>query len=672
MATDTNQPKSTFLPWLAANRTMAGTGLMIAGAAIAVLPVLLATWYGTDFLMTVVFTGLLAFVVLAIGVSIRFLPAEATNEPDRLLGLALALGGLGGLLVALTGLALLVHWWAFLTDWLSLGKREDAWRVLLALAVLLVGLFVMFWTLQLGRADERRNPTVRRLMYGYNVAFSGLLLLLILAVVNVLVGLKIAWAVDATSTGEYSLSSMTANKLQGLDRPLRFFVIWDLDDPRLGPLRSLLDNFQDRSKRVDVRYVSPADFGRLEELKKKFGRKMEPTFGALVIYGEDDKPENATYLKEGDLFEEGFRDSAARFRGEDKIVAAISALEGGGQKSVVYFTQGMGEPSLTDTSPSPTTPGGETGLGALRDRLNARGNFDVKPLKLSAAEPKIPDDCKLLVVANPRPPVDPVALQSIRKYVVEQKGKAVFLVDIPSPPAGETIPATGLEGLLAEFNVEITNERVFSLGAEQYGNQLVLSGADGGVFEVDPQLAQARSNEVATAFVGYPITLRSVRVVRPAAGGARRPDLQAQTLLVSRTSPPVWTDSKWDPNINEMIRGIAREDPQAIKRLARDPQPAAVLVTEGGKPRLAVFGDASFVNNRSVGERSANQNFSLFASTLDWLGERPTSIGIEPRNLAVYSLSPTARFWYMVFLPGVLAVMAVLGLGLGVWVVRRR
>ena len=95
------------------------------------------------------------------------------------------------------------------------------------------------------------------------------------------------------------------------------------------------------------------------------------------------------------------------------------------------------------------------------------------------------------------------------------------------------------------------------------------------------------------------------------------------------------------------------------------PPPAA-------KPRLVVFGDTTFITNPLASADSGTQNFSLFASTLDWLAERPTSIGIEPRSLAVYSIDPAASSSRLVLLPGVLAVMTVLGLGLGVWVVRRR
>src|SRR4051812_4543840 len=101
----TPTPTPGLLPWLAVHRVAAGTGVIVAGLAIAALPVLLAAWYGSEFLGAIVALGALAVVALGVGVSIRFLPAEAANDPGRLLGLVLVLGGVGGLLIALTGVA---------------------------------------------------------------------------------------------------------------------------------------------------------------------------------------------------------------------------------------------------------------------------------------------------------------------------------------------------------------------------------------------------------------------------------------------------------------------------------------------------------------------------------------------------------------------------------------
>jgi hypothetical protein len=667
MATvETQSSESGLLAWLVRRRVFAGTALVVIGIAIAVLPTLVASWYGTEFLGTVIFSGLLAFLVIAVGVTLRFMPAEAGARPERLLALVLLLGGVGGLLVALVGVALTVHWSNLLTDWLSAGKREGAGQVLLGVAVFLAGLLLMFVTMQLGRAEEHRNPTLRRLMYGYNAVFAGVLLLLILTVVNVLAGVKLVWAVDATSSGEYSISDRTINLVKGLDKELKVKVIWPPDDDRMMPIRSLLDNMQTRSPKVEVEYISPRQ-ERVVELLKKYPRKID-NIGILLIYGEE-KPENATFLKESDLFEEGFGNNPTRFRGEDKIDAAISSLEGGGQKTIVYVTQGAGEPSLTDSGTRPA-PGGKGGLGTLRDRLTARGNLDVRPLTVSPANAKVPEDCKVLVVPAPKPPIDPRVEQAFRQYL-EKGGKAVFLLDVPAPATGPKMPATGVEGLLAAYNVEVTGDRVLSFGVIDLGGARALT--DRIIVEVNQTLIESRSNEVATAFAGYPFILSNeLRLVRPAATGRPGGDAQAQALLTTVRGRDVWTESNWQADPTPQYTALRREPESMEKRLSKDPLPAAVVVTAGGKPKLAAFGDVSFITNASVAEGSGTQNFSLFASLVDWLAERSTSIGIEPRNMTVYSLDPTVRFSYLLFLPGLLAFVMILGLGLGVWVVRRR
>jgi hypothetical protein len=231
------------------------------------------------------------------------------------------------------------------------------------------------------------------------------------------------------------------------------------------------------------------------------------------------------------------------------------------------------------------------------------------------------------------------------------------------------MPATGLEGLLGDYGVEITTDRLMSVGYIELGGQIVPSRQV--IVEINPELVKARTNEVATAFAGYPFMFGDMRLIRPGPPG-RRPEIQAQALLTTVSGRDVWAERDWQMDASTAFRQIQRREPEMLKKLSPDPLPAAVMVTEGGKPKLAAFGNTSFVGNREVGERSGTQNFSLFASLLDWLAERPTSIGIEPRNLSVYSLEPTVRFSNLIFLPGLLAAVTILGLGLGVWVVRRR
>jgi len=62
----------------------------------------------------------------------------------------------------------------------------------------------------------------------------------------------------------------------------------------------------------------------------------------------------------------------------------------------------------------------------------------------------------------------------------------------------------------------------------------------------------------------------------------------------------------------------------------------------------------------------------LIASSLAWLRERPENIGIEAKKREYYIMDPNANISRMIWLPFGLMMFSVVGLGLGVWVVRRR
>src|SRR5262249_41531898 len=108
------------------------------------------------------------------------------SELDATRMLILALGGVLGLNLLLISLAVLFEWWQYVAGGLGVWQRSDGWRVWVFLLLLFVGLAVMFLSLQLGRTQERTNIVVRRLLYGYNSVLTGLLLLSILGLCNVL------------------------------------------------------------------------------------------------------------------------------------------------------------------------------------------------------------------------------------------------------------------------------------------------------------------------------------------------------------------------------------------------------------------------------------------------------------------------------------------------------
>ena len=91
---------------------------------------------------------------------------------------------------------------------------------------------------------------------------------------------------------------------------------------------------------------------------------------------------------------------------------------------------------------------------------------------------------------------------------------------------------------------------------------------------------------------------------------------------------------------------------------------------------MVVFGDAEWISDLSLTkgtETPPDVYYSLFASAIDWLSERP-GLGIRPREPGIYVMKTDVakESSRLVLLPGWILVLGTLGVGLGVWVVRRR
>jgi hypothetical protein len=120
------------------------------------------------------------------------------------------------------------------------------------------------------------------------------------------------------------------------------------------------------------------------------------------------------------------------------------------------------------------------------------------------------------------------------------------------------------------------------------------------------------------------------------------------------------------------------------KRLSEEPLPVAVAVSEklfssgkeSFKPRLVVFGDAEFLDNLDVllsKTRGNDESYLWVTSALNWMSDKQGLIGPRTKETTSYTLNPrTVNVDRMKTLPGWLMTLAILSLGAGIWVVRRR
>src|SRR5262249_50915716 len=130
-------------------------------------------------------------------------------------------------------------------------------------------------------------------------------------------------------------------------------------------------------------------------------------------------------------------------------------------------------------------------------------------------------------------------------------------------------------------------------------------------------------NAIATAFKDTIFQFMLPRLVRPLDAGpaAGNPALRAETLLPTYPQIPAWTEPSLAARPSDSAPLYQPNRKEAASRLSPSPLPVAVMVSEssgppammGGpplttKPRLVVFGNASFISNQRVDERSPEEN----------------------------------------------------------------
>lgn len=621
-------------------------------------------------------------------------PIKVTGKLDLTRLACMMVGGCTGFLLFLLALMLPLGIEGFST---VLTGGLEVWRqnwgtVLLFVGAMVGGLVLMFLSLQLGRTVERSNPTVRRLLYGYNAILTGLLLLGILTLVNIVISVDkkpftiFSKKVDWTFNQSNSISPALQNFLAKLDKPLKVFVILPRNEGRLkNQCETLLRICKESCPSLSYETLD-ADLNDREIALLARQYQLADVPGMLVIYGQ--KPaELWDYIPVTDLTNRFSRrpgdTSPSSFRGEAALMKVLTFLADDKKKPIVYFTQGSREPSIT--------PGGKEvsreSLGLLRRYLNDR-NYEVKELRIRPGDEKaeVPTDATAVVVVNPQLGMSPSMVKALTDYMNpnnepgKRKGKMIVLFDVnPTPDLKGMVP-TGLESLLTQFNVGVSNERLLDIQEKPPGVRVM------------PVLIRGHINPIAQAFYNNTFLFEDTRAVEalPPANNPRAGMFQAEPLLVAYPQHLVWKES----NLSDPVALIAeiRKNRQRIeevlKKVPEDYVPVAVTVSESTmnipghpatgkdeKPRLVVFGDSTWITDRELTAHKTNAD--LFISCLSWLRERAdlgAAVDIEPKETKEFSLPSTdnGTVWRLYLLPGSLICMGIVALGGGIWVTRRR
>jgi hypothetical protein len=394
----------------------------------------------------------------------------------------------------------------------------------------------MFASLQLARTEQRSNATLRRILYGFNSVFVGLLLLLVLIAVNVLSFIRVPATLVTNDTAFTELTDESKKVLGDLDRPVHVYLVMPeayseslgrglTYDNLYADCRGLLSQCEDESSQFTAVYLSPAfDKDRIAALMERLRVKEtdRDQLGMLVTVGEDEAAHS--FIRATELIDVDAGRQNLVFQGENRLITELMYLTDTRAKGKVYFTQEHGELTLD--------PGQERDKSAsamvqfLRDR-----KMTVEPLTFPPGQPgKVPDDAAVVVVAGLRrtlAPDDPM-VAALRDYLSNPDRKGKLFVCLPAfrDPAGK-VAATGLEELLAGFGVEVDSRRLLGLpGALRAPPEYVIAAAFAGL---SPELERVVGRA--------PLVLKETRPVRPVPGGPGRP---GQAVPMFGTDMTTW------------------------------------------------------------------------------------------------------------------------------------
>ncbi|HEY1192086.1 MAG TPA: Gldg family protein [Gemmata sp.] len=646
----------------------------------------------------------------AIGAFLLASPPKLTAAEDKaqIRHVVLLFGALLGAVLILAGGLFFYQWGGSLVKWLDQHELEEARYALIPLLMVVAGGGLIFLAAQPARAEERNTAWVRRFIYGANFGLTILLVLVVLVVANAVVALRVQNKLDTTSSGFFTLNDQTRQLIAGLEQPVHAYAIFqDNADPLVQDTKRLLAICQETNRsKFHVTFLSPAlNRDAISKLRSEFPMAEMSGEGVLLVAGEENGPDRKrhAFIRDDEL---GTVDADGRsmksFNGESRLLRELLFLAENKQKPKVYFTQSSGELAIGGAGRA----GGSRRAATVLKGYLEKNYFAVAELPFGPGkENKVPEDASVVVIADPTSPIPAEGVEAIRKFMSDprpdgKKGKLIVLAG--QQPGDDQKPLKlGIEPLLQTYGVQFSDRFLYNVPDPQRASPRdPHQGAKVTIAVVDPEAVRAR-NPVALAFTSEVPRLqlldcREVGSAPPGPGG-----FQSVKLLSSMPGRATWAPTTYAPRpvdawraatarVKAIVESKAtqEEKQKLIDALLGDelqysegPRPLAVLVSEPGaapgttNARVAVFGCGWFVCDDAsnlAGQGQSTIWLDLMGATLDWVRDRPTVGAIDAKQYKNYELKPGYDTFRLLWVPVVLAVLIVSGLGAGVWVIRRK
>ena len=479
---------------------------------------------------------------------------------------------------------------------------------------------------------QTRFTRVKSLFYNIGVVAAALIVAALASTAIILHDVHI----DLTREKIFTPSQQAMKVVDDLQVPVRLTYFYRGQDPSGRRLKEVLDVMGRRNALLAVRTVDP---DREPSVAQSYGIR---TANAAILEAEGRKIVVQT------TDESEIAIGIQRVLREKVVTACF--LEGHNEFPMDNFefhthVEGIAGHSHDDASSSVVQTTGH-GIGRLRRALEAQG-YETRKVVLATA-PKVPDACRVLIVANPRTTFLPAESAALEAFL--QQGGSVFaMLDLGF------VLEPRLAALVEKLGVRLPQEAV-----------------------VDPLSHYSRDAEMVavTAYQPSPITQNLSMTfypgIRPLMAVAPVKGVRAAALFSS--SRDSYTRSVQPVGVREIGTG---SPPPRSRAEQRGPQVLAVIAegqlpgASAGTPQLraVIIGDGDFSSNSFLPYLS---NSDLAMSLVRWLvrEERSTAVASRIPVPPMILLSST-QMKTIFLLVELLLPLAVIALGVMVWWRRR-
>jgi ABC-type uncharacterized transport system involved in gliding motility auxiliary subunit len=471
------------------------------------------------------------------------------------------------------------------------------------IALIVVGIAVLLLWLLMAGYTQPSFWNQRSTQVGTNALIATLAVLAILGFVNFL-AVRYNARVDLTENQIFTLAPQTQEVLRDLNQPVKAWIF--TPNPSSAD-RQLLDNYRRETEQFSYEIVDP---------QAKPGVARE--FGVQSI-GE-------MYLEAGEKRRFVQTLSPQERLSERKLTNGLAQVTNAEQQKV-YFVQGHGERALE---------AGQGGFSQVKSRLGEE-SFTAEPLNL-AANPKIPDDAGVVVIAGAQRPLLEVEQNALKDYLKRKSG-LMLLVDPQTDPQ--------LDSLLKEWGVTVSDRLVTDpagqssgLGAgvvivNQYGDHPITRGFNGGISFYP--LVSPLQIEPVTGVQVTPLLITDERTTAQqiaASGEVQSTPADPKGpfdigAALSRTVAPETPKPSPSPSPSPQAEASPSESPSPSPEASPSPSPEAD--ENSPEARLVVIGSSSFATD---GLFDQQLNGDVFLNAVSWLSQQDDQVlSIRPKEV---------------------------------------